>query len=124
MWVKMFESVVSPAMNHTVLVCCQLQSIDNYANRCVSDLGNNFEFANSLVPSPTLNQARTEHTSTNGGFMPRQKTREELEERIDELEAENEGGRTILDFLITEISNRLFGCAGRRTFLCLKNLTC
>ena len=49
------------------------------------------DFANSLVLGGTLDQARTVGTlQTMEGFMPRQKTREGLLDRIDELEAENE----------------------------------
>ena len=66
-----------------------LQDRSTRFGSAVSDLGNISEIANSLVPSHTLNQARTTGTfQSMGGSMPPQKTREELEDRIDELEAE------------------------------------
>ena len=57
----------------------------------IAELGIVSAIANSLVPSHTLNQARTTGPSSHyRGTMPRQKTREELEDRIAEREAENE----------------------------------
>jgi hypothetical protein len=57
----------------------------------IAELGIVSAIANSPVPSYTLNQVRTTGKFQDiGGTMPRQKTREELLDRIDELEAENE----------------------------------
>jgi hypothetical protein len=57
------------------------------------DLGNMSEIVNSLSSNGTVNQQARSlawKQISNRGTMPRQKTREELLDRIDELEAENE----------------------------------
>ena len=54
-----------------------------------SDLGNISEIANSLDPKVTSIKLELGHISDDGGIWPKQKTREELLDRIGELEAEN-----------------------------------
>ena len=75
-----------------------------------SDPGNTSEIANSLPSNVrSINKLEVlEQTFKQEGTTPRQKTREELEDRIDELESENEilqdpRARASLSFRIREL---------------------